>query len=122
MSKTDGHWMCMFKDRSGKIQFYDSYGNDPNNLFEENLSGYNNMPEGDDDRNGDQLKKFLMGKRYGWNPYRHQKDSDNIMTCGWHCMYRLLHRGMGVDQYNKIAPSDGELKESLSREIINLNI
>ena len=94
-----GHWVCMIK-KGNNIEYFDPYG------------GY--KPDGESkwlskdkleelDQDYPTLTKLIRDSKYNLrsNPYKFQKDKNDIATCGRHCVSRLYFRKLSLEQYKK---------------------
>lgn len=82
--KGDGHWVACYIDvmKDMSVDYYDSFGNDPNEIF---LIG---LKEIIDKLNPDVYLKFKINK------IKEQRATSS--NCGWHCMAFLINRFNGV--------------------------
>jgi len=103
-SPTEGHWVCML-NKPGAIEFFDPYGNKPDDLKE-----YTN-PELAREVGID--RKLLLpllkqsGKPVIFNTYPFQKDRDSIATCGRHSVARCLYAPISLDEYKAVIDKSG---------------
>ena len=94
-----GHWVCMIK-KGRNVEYFDPYG------------GY--KPDGERkwlskeklielEQDYPTLSKLLSDSKYNvsYNPYKFQKDRNDIATCGRHCVSRLYFKNLTLDQYKK---------------------
>ena len=82
-SKTDGHWVCLFKNRAGEINYFDSYGY-PLDHHLDNLTPYQRAEY---DEKQKRLKYLL--KDYDVIDNNIILQGPNTKTCGMHTTYRL---------------------------------
>jgi len=101
--KNTGHWCALWRTR-GKINFFDSYGNAPDDQ-------YKFIPTSPARRlNGDirgLTRRLFLKKRGGddiiFNEHELQNWSDPQMaTCGRWCIVRLMYPNISVSDFNKI--------------------
>jgi hypothetical protein len=120
---TYGHWTCCFKNKKGDIEFFDSYSTQPDMEFKyipKNLRiQYNeSIPY---------LSNLLLKSKYNfeYNPYKFQKDDNDVTSCGHHCCSRLSFSDLSINQYYELIKSfkiDPDLLVSeLVESIIDLN-
>nr|WPF46477.1 MAG: putative cysteine protease [Lake Baikal virophage 3] len=94
-----GHWVCMIK-KGRNVEYFDPYG------------GY--KPDGESkwlskeklvelEQDYPTLSKLLSDSKYNVknNPYKFQKERNDIATCGRHCVSRLYFKDLTLDQYKK---------------------
>jgi hypothetical protein len=100
-----GHW-CALSKYGNIIEFFDSYGNDPNTVY--NFTPATTRRKLGTGRNklGDLLNRTK--KNVVYNPVKYQEDNKNfidINTCGRHVCFRvksLLDKGMTLPEYYKM--------------------
>lgn len=82
-----GHWTCLFKNKNG-INFFDSYGNKPDEILNFIPNNMNNKLE----QNHNNLIKLLYNSKENiyYNEKPLQITDENINTCGRWCIFRLL--------------------------------
>lgn len=87
-----GHYTCVIQTPN-VIYFYDPYGELPD-THKVNLSGAQKQILYDRKLNHQNLTKLLWqtGKLVDYSHYPHQQYSDDIATCGRHCVLRLANR------------------------------
>jgi hypothetical protein len=91
-----GHWVCLLcKENPKRIEFFDSYGLKPDEerkwLSQETLERLH------DQRIVPLLKREQCIVTY--NPYKLQRDSKQVQDCGKHCVIRLMHFDLNIDEY-----------------------
>lgn len=74
--KSGSHWVAVFIDKNGHIEYFDSYGRRPMSP---------------------RMKKFC-GRHYQYNPYMIQTVFSTL--CGHYCIFYLVHRCRGVSFVN----------------------
>lgn len=100
LTKKDyGHWCCFYKT-NGMIEFFDSYGIEPDMELKEIDKNFRN-------NNGQKipyLTELLLKskKQISFNNHKLQKMSSNIATCGRHCIVRICNKDIPIDEYAKI--------------------
>jgi hypothetical protein len=96
----EGHWVTLFR-RGNQIQYYDSYGESPEQYL---------------DKHPELRKKFgivssicralveaeLNGVQVRYNEFDQQGHQDGKFECGYHCIFRLLHRNLNEYGYNDL--------------------
>jgi hypothetical protein len=95
-----GHWICVFENGEGDIEFFDSYGifpDDENEFVPTDFKKLHGLyyPI---------LSYFLYnsGKNIHFNEYFLQKHGKNINTCGRHVLTRLYFKKIPHRKYIKI--------------------
>ena len=97
-----GHWVCLFENSEG-VNFFDSYGGEPDSHLDWNLSPEFRKRVGEDRA---YLCDFILGlsgvKKVTYNDFKYQARGEGITTCGrWIC-FRLLERELGCAQFKKL--------------------
>jgi hypothetical protein len=92
-----GHWCCLFRRSASTVEVFDSYGYVPDD--ELNLINRHFRRHSKQDR--PYLLRLLdkSGYRTEYNNHHLQSHAKGIATCGRHCIARLLHRHISIDQY-----------------------
>lgn len=92
-----GHWVCVFRDKRGKINFFDPLGIIPD---DENkwIPRSKRVVHYDDDKHLTRLL-FNNGESIVYNEVPVQKDKEGINTCGRHVALRLLYRDIPQKKY-----------------------
>ena len=99
-----GHWISLFKNNEGTIEYFDPLGFVPDQLIKTNFS----HPEGREKMNADftYLNQLLLewlednGKdKIVYNEYKIQPINSN--TCGYQCATRLYFSDIPLDEYAK---------------------
>lgn len=94
-SDFNGHWVCLFLNHRGGLEFFDPYGYNIDSEFEHTEVQHPRYLS----------KLFLHAKQHGvtieYNQHRIQKHDPTIATCGKHVVNRIKHRLMTTDQYFK---------------------
>lgn len=99
-----GHWTAIMKPNENEIEYFDSYGNAP----DEPLNWSSDETKHQLGINAPYLSNLLKqsGKKIIWNKMKFQKDKDpDISTCGRHCCFRIQmmkNRNMNIHQYCKM--------------------
>lgn len=91
-----GHWTMTFRN-GNNVEHFDSYNYKPDDEF-------NFIPEyfrKINDMMYPQLTKLLHDSKYNihYNNYKLQSKSDNIATCGRHCIVRYWFKDLDIDKY-----------------------
>jgi hypothetical protein len=103
-SATSGHWLCMFKRGANTIEYFDSYGDKPEDqrkwLTPEQLQALN--------QGEPCLLELLKASRYKvyYSPYDYQSDKNDINTCGRWVAARLLKKELTNKQFYHFVISD----------------
>jgi hypothetical protein len=92
-----GHWCALFKQNGSAIEVFDSYGYIPDDelmLIPKHFRKVNNESR-------PHLSWLLQSSPYKihYNPFRLQSDAADVSTCGRHCVARLWHRHLTINQY-----------------------
>lgn len=90
-----GHWCCIFEDKNGEIEFFDSFGYAPDNEFKTDYSTDGFIPENIRKKFGQDFRQlsYLMSttaKPLNYNEFIFQ--SKKSETCGRWVGYRLRNR------------------------------
>ena len=98
-----GHYITVNRVNDGIIEHFDSYTIKP----DDELKQISDMPESFKKMTGQDQKYLLKlyaesNKPISYNQYHLQSLSDNISTCGRHCIIRSLYRHMPLDDYVKL--------------------
>jgi hypothetical protein len=103
-SENQGHWTCMIRD-GRQIEFFDPYG-EPPDAQKDGLSK-------------NQLERMRMdhpdltrlleesGCHVIFNKVQLQKMSNDVQTCGRHCVCRLLYYKMPLSRYRQMIQKSG---------------
>ena len=91
-----GHWVCVFK-KDNAIFYFDSYGNKP----DEPLSWLSQNKRKSLHQYTPYLSQHLRatGLPVYFSPFPLQSPAHRIATCGKHCVIRLIHKDLGIDEY-----------------------
>ena len=91
-----GHWVCVYK-KGNAIYYFDSYGNKP----DEPLSWMSQNKRKSLHQYTPYLFQHLKasGLPVFYNPFPLQSPAHKIATCGKHCVIRLVHKDLGIDDY-----------------------
>ena len=92
-----GHWCALFKRPKNQVEVFDSYGYVPDDelkLIPKHFRKINNETR-------PHLAFLLQASPYQihYNPYRLQSDARDVATCGRHCVARLWHRQLPIEDY-----------------------
>lgn len=115
-----GHWVCVLK-YNDMIEYFDSYGGKVDNPLSWNTE--------DDNLSLDQ-RPYLSNlfnktdKEVIYNPIKYQDDSEDVNTCGRHCVFRILNllekdRSLG-DYYEIMKEIKKETKSSYDDIVANM--
>ncbi len=125
-----GHWTCLFTNKeNGKetLHFFNSYGN----LGKKDYDGYPDsflkyIPKkfrDKSDQNYPYLTDLIVKSVYPveYNDYQFQKLDDNVKTCGYWCLARLMYSNMTDKQFeNFIKDNCKNLKISQDELVVNI--
>lgn len=126
-SPNAGHWVALSK-YGDTIEFFDSYGNPPNKVYDFVPSNVRNVLGTGKDKMAELLKKTK--KKVIYNPVKYQEDNKDfidINTCGRHCCFRILklkNNGMTLPEYyDLMKEAKNQLKlpyDAIVSELINM--
>jgi len=92
-----GHFCCLFKDRHGTLNFFDSTGKVPDEALKHKKKDY-------DSPNHDftylNMLLYSYGEPIEYNQHRYQKDSSQV--CGHWCTMRLLYSHLTNEEFYDI--------------------
>ena len=91
-----GHWTLLFR-QNDTIEHFDSYNHKPDDEFSfipEYFREVNNMMY-------PRLTRMLhdSNEEIHYNNFKLQKSGGDIATCGRHCLARLKHKDLNINQY-----------------------
>jgi len=92
----NGHWVALLKYPEGSkhyIEFFDSYGNTPAQVYNSNTKRRNKELEQDRNYLSIMIKKFLSKNPkyvFIYNEKKYQKLDQSIATCGRWVIFRIL--------------------------------
>lgn len=100
-SPNKGHWVCISRN-NGQYEFFDSYGGGPDSPLKWNAQETNNMLG-----QGTKILSNLFNKtkdKVIYNPVKYQEDSQDVNTCGRHCVFRIknIKDGKNLHQYYQL--------------------
>jgi len=98
-SPTSGHWCCLIR-RKDYIEFFDPYGESPQNVVADVPRSRLEMLDMDRPYLTALLRQKKMPVYYNSHPF--QKESPNVATCGRHCAIRLLYAPYDLHRYKAI--------------------
>lgn len=94
-----GHWVCLFKE-GNLIEHFDSYGYFPDDELDFKMDEYfrtvNNMQY---PMLGLLLYEAFDRYEMTFNEHKFQKKDNSTSTCGRHCIVRLWHTHLPLEQY-----------------------
>jgi hypothetical protein len=99
-----GHWCCLMNRKNG-IEYFDSYGNCPEEPKSE--VPQDKLEEWNCDRPF--LTRLLKGsgKKVWYNHHTFQVSKGDVATCGRHCCSRLLYAPFSLEKYAGILKKSG---------------
>jgi hypothetical protein len=117
--RNSGHWIAVLKLDKNNIEVFNSYSGFIDmelNYVPQNLQKVLN-------EDYPHLTALLLKSKYNihYNDHPFQSKSDNIATCGRHCIVRALNRKMDIDEYDKFIKSQ-ELKPDEFVTAVTLNM
>ena len=89
----EGHYVCMFKDKNGRINYFDPSGFKPLELFKKYKIDI-------DYQNPNKFYYYLITNNdlIDYNKFNLQKNKDSS-TCALWCIYRLLNKDLNNDEF-----------------------
>lgn len=104
-SPTVGHWTGLLRHPDGSIEFFDPYGDAP----EEQKGGMTRAHLEALDIETPELTRLLRGsgRPVFYNTYPFQKTRKDIATCGRHVAVRMLYAPLSIDEYAKVLNESG---------------
>lgn len=98
-SPTSGHWCCLLR-RPDYIEFFDPYGEDPDDVVSDVPTG--RLRQLDMDK--PYLTNLLRAKGLPvfYNTHKFQRESIDFATCGRHCAVRLMFAPLDLATYKAI--------------------
>jgi len=92
-TKYQGHYCLLMRHKNGDVEWFDSLGYQPD--YELKYMPYDKEP---------QLSTLIRryensGGKVVINKNKFQRDTDNISTCGRHCIVRYAFREMNLTEY-----------------------
>jgi hypothetical protein len=120
-SPNKGHWVCV--SRYGKtIEFFDSYGGAPDTQL-----GWVSCPRRRSLGQGRPMLTDLFNKSKAsivYNPIKYQGESDDINTCGRHCLFRIINLTKAQrrleDYYKTMRELEEDYKEPYDTIVANI--
>jgi hypothetical protein len=94
--KDYGHWTCVFQ-RGDTIEFFDSYGEPPDEELENVPKHFAHVANEDHDYLMELIRK--SGKKSVYNNFDFQKETKGMSTCGRHVCVRLAFRQLPNYEY-----------------------
>jgi hypothetical protein len=95
-----GHWVSLFKKDTNTLEFFDSYGLS----VDEELKFAKENTRIHKGQELNHLSFLIQNSGYGLieNKVQLQKNLEDINTCGRYAAYRILHRHLPLDVFNKL--------------------
>lgn len=101
-SENHGHWCCLYLNSKG-LNFFDSYGNKPDDQYKFIPNHIAKALNGSLKRLTSMLYNAAHNVPIEYNEYELQDYSDKkVATCGRWCIVRLLYPEITVDDFQKI--------------------
>ena len=97
-----GHWNCIFKNKYGNIEVFDSFGNWIDaflNDVDKNFRKQNNQLY-------KQLSHLLYNSHYDVEYNNKKLQNDKSSTCGKWCALRMLKNDLDIDEFNNLFTDD----------------
>lgn len=119
-----GHWCCIFKQKPGVIQFFDSYGEMVDSALDYKMDPYFRKTGGMDLP----LLTTMLLDAYNkyeirFNNFKFQEDKKDVNTCGRFCVVRLWLRDLDEYEFKDFMFSTSytpdELVSLLTQEVYN---
>lgn len=112
-----GHWTALFKNKHG-INFFDSYGNKPDNILKFLPNNLNKDLEQDHIN----LLKLLYKSREKiyYNEYPLQEFKENINTCGRWVVLRLFLSNLTETEFNNLFKKKNITPDELITKIVKI--
>ena len=111
VNNNNGHWVTLLRyTNKGQdyIEFFDSYGMTPKELYEVNSTKKNDYLEQDENYLSIMIKDHLNQNKsckFIYNKKQFQSQDPNVATCGRWCIWRILSlmkRDYSLDQFQQI--------------------
>ncbi len=110
-----GHWQCVFKNKNGNIEVFDSFGSW--------IDSFLNKIDKNFRINTGQNYKYLTKLLYdsGYNvEYNDKKLQDsNSSTCGKWCVLRMMMNKLNIDEFNKLFSKNTKKNDLIILEIFS---
>lgn len=112
-----GHWCCLFKNKKG-INFFDSYGNKPDEILKFVPNDVNEELKQDHKK----LLQLLYKSKYNicFNQYKLQKLEKYINTCGRWVVFRLLNSDLTEDEFKDLFKNRKYSPDELITELVKI--
>lgn len=110
-----GHWIVVFKLDNKNIEVFTSYGGFPDmELYYVPKNLRKTLGE-----DYPHLTALLLNSKYyiHYNDYPLQSKSQNIATCGRHCIIRVKNKKYDIDTYAKILMGSGQNPDKIVTEL-----
>ena len=105
-SPTSGHWVCMFKRNNNTIEYFDSYGEKPEQP-KTWISREQNEQLGQSEPVLMKLLKESRNRIY-YNTFPYQKNKEDTNTCGRWCLARLICKDFSNQQFFNLVKGSGK--------------
>ncbi len=117
MIENEGHWTCIFRNKKGRLVFYDSLGYpmDSELVFVNKYRKKNDMPT-----EQKELTRLVGNEKVISNTESVQEDKANISTCGRFSVMRLLLRDLSNKQFNDIFMNDEDYKPDFFATLVTM--
>jgi hypothetical protein len=94
-----GHWVVMYRSPKGTLCFYDSLGNNLDELNEDinKFRKGRGLPLVNND-----LSNLTAFQKVIYNNYPIQQDKTNVNTCGAYCVARLKLKSLNNEKFNNL--------------------
>ena len=96
--KYSGHWVCVFRNKNGRVEIFDSFGTFPDGTLKE--INYNFRKE--TNQAYKHLTDLLLkgGREVEYNDKKLQGDKSS--TCGRWCIYRMLRNDLTIEEFQDL--------------------
>jgi hypothetical protein len=97
-----GHWICVLRRGKDTLEFFDSYGNEPDGQSKFVKDKKFKKKSGEDMPILAYLMKMSKYKKFIYNKKRLQKLESGVNTCGRFCALRIKYRDVTLNRFAKI--------------------
>ena len=118
MKPSFGHFTCINKLENGIIEFFDPY-----NIFpDKELNHISDSQRIDLNQSKNHLSKLMKESPYklSYNHHAFQSKSNDIATCGKHCIMRIFFKNLSLKEYNNMIKNITKKTKISADGIVNL--